>query len=580
MTEQQQSLRLDMDDKEREGNRHGAHAVTAREEDGAEIEEEEEKEVTAAEKDNDEENLSDNNHEDDEKSSANNYDAMTEKVAKDKREEDTEKGTIASLDVKGDDGLDSAREVSSSSSSPLQQEEQTAEVESVVHGCDRKKESSRDPETLHIHPGAVAVVPTSSSSSTRIAVSASSATRTSKSVGAALEAEPHPTSRNDDGDHGVSTVLNEEKPSAMDSSMEEGAAAANVSAAATNCMILEATPVREIFATEVVPIHESTTPAYQQPRPLSSSSQQQQQQQQQVHPFELEHVQIDDHDDHDHEHKTTGLSNRPVVVRGSFPIPPPLSTKQIVTITVAVVAITIALSYLVFEVLVPRDDDFNDDGGDACQNIYRKQFQHLLVLKGMALLELIIGVMVVAQAKYYILECITGYYCFNTQENSHAMTEEQETEQKDMRWFPPPTLQIILSAFLLQTIWLLITISIVIYMSAHDLNLSGSNGGLLRPLFDESCLTDDPEDTLSLLGYYASCAIRISPLIFQSISYGRLVITQKHVCEGMERKWVRFWTLQKVVLEFLMLIWVMGTYWAILLPIINEYEEFEDQIIY
>lgn len=349
---------------------------------------------------------------------------------------------------------------------------------------------------------------------------------------------------------------------------QEGDTSHEVPVATTSAMIVEATAVQEILATEVIAEREPVV--QQHPAGLS-----------------IQHVDIDNFDDAPHHHRTgggdlvengddpeqamhiqqqrQGLSKVTMMNPSSaHPFPP---VYQIAFVVLVIIVFFVLLCFVIFGLTAQDVESAIGDDDDPlraeCIETRDDVLSSLNQLVGFAWIEYTLASVVFAVIVYHFLSVFQEVYC---------TTLEHPTDLGAIRTTAFFTN---LAICLLEFLWLLILMAIMVYIGLDDLRDPAER-------VKEACTAPETgnEEIVwehsagDLKAYRVACSPRVAQLLFLLLARGRLLF-RNGSCDHIAPFWKKFWFWIKIVMEIELFVLVAVFHHTCLLPLRSDIENFE-----
>jgi hypothetical protein len=338
----------------------------------------------------------------------------------------------------------------------------------------------------------------------------------------------------------------------------------------TFVVMLEATPVQEIYATQVV--LEEIIPARQlHPQPHNPQSQS-------TSPFPphpsgltVQHVDIDNFNMDDPDRfgpmeitdkatasSTSGSADDSSSLKRVFP---PLSHILLLVLGITLGFAAVVLGIFMF--LMPEEDEIGTlPQDDKCLYQQVLLLFHLEQLRGKAWIEMPIASTVLGVLGYYTFDLVQDKYCLAPDAPPPSPSRSAKRD-----------FYVNLIVFSLEIFWLFVVMALIIGIRMEELRDPAQQ--LEKACAPRSGELDDIGNHIRDLNtYYNSAIVRLSFLIFLLVARGRILFSPQS-CEHVAPFWRRFWTGLKMTLELTLLLVAATRMTMCLLPVIADLKNFE-----
>jgi hypothetical protein len=325
-------------------------------------------------------------------------------------------------------------------------------------------------------------------------------------------------------------------------------------------MMLEATAVHEIIATQVQVVAEL-------PLPMRDD-------------ITLQHVDIDNFDD------STALAVMDSTTSSTAKTPqrqrhhPPY--YHIVLIILGVVVALVGVVCIIFGMVVPPlEEPELEDKDNPCLEATFAMIHSLEQLKGKALVEFCLACAVLGVQLYQLLEAIQNRYCLMI----HNISSESSPPQPHDDSVDSIYANFIL--FLLEFFWCVMVTVLILGIHMEGLNKGEDHATAISSIMEKECsgellLLEDEEEWLSLgttttiHSYYIWACLRLPLLTFLLVARGKLLVSPQ-TCEHVTVAWKRCWRITKGIFELILYAMSVGSLFGILSPVLQAWIDYADE---
>lgn len=359
----------------------------------------------------------------------------------------------------------------------------------------------------------------------------------------------------------------------------------------TTMMMVEAIPVQEIIATEVVRVVDEEVPSNN----TSSGTQRRyaapRDNENQLQGLDLEHVDIDNFEDgtaqDSNSYSEKDKDDRHTPRRWA-------PAWQVVSLVTLIVLVFFGICFFIFFLFVPRMDEvvdeFDDDSFKSqCIQVQQETLFHLEQLAGKGWIEFTLASGVIGALIYQILDECQDSYCAS-RPNPQAMETGEHFFYN-------------LIVAVLEVFWFFTCIVHLICIASEEMKypneLIADACTPTRTAISQASVADFEEQEPNRDGaefpnpfqrdenlpfnqigdlriYFIGILCRLPQLVFLLISRGRLLLNNR-ACQHIALGWRKFWFWLKVLMEIELFIWVLVGMMRCLLPVLDRVRALVDE---
>jgi hypothetical protein len=299
-----------------------------------------------------------------------------------------------------------------------------------------------------------------------------------------------------------------------------------------------------------------------------------------IHEVDIDN--FDQVDDGAHRNRSHGFGHhdRPTQADESAASDRPYEPYKALLVIVSILVGFVATGFLVYAPTLAQHEELLDPTVDnPCVKVYQEALFSLQRLKGMAWVEFVLACAVNGVLLNNVLVGMENRYC------TKPGATPPNVSPDGIGFYAN------LSSFCIENLWILVTTSIVIWISIEDLanpdrRLKVACHLDFNDYIDDNNSKDNKtfnnilnNNTISdLNGYYVACHVRLTILTFLVVSRGKILFARKS-CEHVRVVWKRIWMTLLWVLEVILLVLSGTTLFVALLPTLDDMANFDPYLV-